>query len=69
MAEPRAPVPDNAREEAVRGSVSGAIDSLLGACVERKLGDSASEASYVSQLKNRYPDSAEARAIPPGACE
>jgi type IV pilus assembly protein PilF len=47
-----------------------APDALyLGMCVERKLGDSASEASYVSQLKNRYPDSAEARAIPPGACE
>ena len=34
MVEPQAPVPDNAREEALRGSVSGAIDSLLGACVE-----------------------------------
>ena len=41
----------------------------LGMCVERKLGDRASETSYVSQLRNRFPDSAEARAIPPGACE
>ena len=42
---------------------------FLGMCIERKLGDRPSEASYVSQLRNRYPDSAEARAIPPGACE
>ena len=41
----------------------------LGMCIERKLGDRPSEASYVSQLRNRYPDSAEARAIPPGTCE
>jgi type IV pilus assembly protein PilF len=41
----------------------------LGMCIERKLGDRPSEASYVSQLRNRYPDSAEAKAIPPGACE
>ena len=41
----------------------------LGMCIERKLGDGPSEASYVSQLRNRYPDSAEAKAIPPGACE
>jgi len=41
----------------------------LGMCIERKLGDRSSEASYVSQLRNRYPESAEAKAIPPGACE
>lgn len=41
----------------------------LGMCIERKLGDRPSETSYVSQLKNRFPDSAEARAIPPGTCE
>lgn len=41
----------------------------LGMCIERKLGDRATEASYVSQLRNRYPESAEARAIPPGKCE
>jgi len=47
-----------------------APDALyLGMCVERKLGDRASEDSYVSQLKNRYPESAEAKAIPPGSCE
>lgn len=41
----------------------------LGMCIERSLGDRAAEASYVSQLRNRYPDSPEARAIPPGKCE
>ena len=30
-------------------------------CIERKLGDRSSEASYVSQLRNRYPESAEAQ--------
>jgi type IV pilus assembly protein PilF len=41
----------------------------LGMCIERKLGDRSSEASYLSQLRNRFPESAEARAVPPGACE
>ncbi len=41
----------------------------LGMCVERKMGDKQSEASYVSQLHNRYPDSAETKAIPAGVCE
>jgi type IV pilus assembly protein PilF len=41
----------------------------LGACIERKLGDRSAEASYISQLRNRYPDSAEARSIVMGGCE
>ncbi len=41
----------------------------LGMCVERKMGDRASESSYISQLRNRFPDSAEAKAIPSGVCE
>ncbi len=41
----------------------------LGMCVERKLGDKQAELSYVSQLRNRYPDSAEVKALGPGACE
>ena len=41
----------------------------LGMCIERKLGDRSSEASYLSQLRNRFPESAEAKAVPPGACE
>ena len=41
----------------------------LGMCIERKLGDASSEQSYVAQLRNRYPDSPEARAIPSGTCQ
>ena len=41
----------------------------LGVCLERKLNDRQAEMSYTSQLRNRYPDSAEARAVPSGACE
>jgi type IV pilus assembly protein PilF len=42
---------------------------FLGLCIERKLGDRAAEQSYVTQLRNRYPDSAETRAIGTAACE
>jgi type IV pilus assembly protein PilF len=42
---------------------------FLGMCIERKLGDRSAEQSYVTQLRNRYPDSAEARAIATSACE
>lgn len=41
----------------------------LGMCVERRLGDAQAELSYVTQLRNRYPNSAETRAIATGACE
>ncbi len=41
----------------------------LGVCLERKLNDRQAEMSYTSQLRNRYPDSAEARAVPSGVCE
>jgi type IV pilus assembly protein PilF len=41
----------------------------LGMCVERKLGDRQAETSYTAQLRNRYPDSAEARALATGNCE
>jgi len=42
----------------------------LGMCVERKLRDSQAELSYVSQLRNRYPDAVETKAIrPDGGCE
>jgi type IV pilus assembly protein PilF len=40
----------------------------LGVCVERKLGDRQAELSYTSQLKNRYPDSAETKQVVE-ACE
>ena len=41
----------------------------LGMCVERKLGDRQAETSYVVQLKNRYPDADETKAIATGTCE
>ena len=41
----------------------------LGMCVERKLGDKQAELSYVSQLRNRYPDSAETKGLATGTCE
>jgi Tfp pilus assembly protein PilF len=41
----------------------------LGMCIERKQGDRQAELSYSSQLRNRYPDSAEAKALPGGTCE
>jgi len=42
---------------------------FLGMCIERKLGDRGAEQSYVTQLRNRYPDSAETRAIATTTCE
>jgi type IV pilus assembly protein PilF len=41
----------------------------LGLCVERKLGDSQAELSYVSQLKNRYPDAPETKGLATETCE
>ena len=41
----------------------------LGMCVERKAGDRAAETLYIAQLRNRYPDSAEAKAVTAGLCE
>ena len=41
----------------------------LGACIERRQGDREAERSYESQLRNRWPDSAEAKAIASGGCE
>ena len=41
----------------------------LGMCIERKSADRTAEMSYVAQLRNRYPDSAEAKSITTGSCE
>jgi len=41
----------------------------LGMCVERKLGDRQAELSYISQLKNRYPDAPETKGIATDTCE
>lgn len=42
---------------------------FLGLCIERKQGDREAERSYESQLRNRWPDSPEAKAIGSGACQ
>ena len=55
---------------ASRSSPAPAPEALyLGMCVERKANDRAAETLYVVQLRNRYPDSAEAKAITTGLCE
>jgi type IV pilus assembly protein PilF len=41
----------------------------LGMCIERKQGDKQAEVSYQTQLRNRYPDSPEAKAIATQGCE
>ena len=41
----------------------------LGVCIERKLGDRQAELSYTSQLRNRFPDSRETKALTTEACE
>ena len=42
---------------------------LLGVCVERKLGDRQAELSYVSQLRNRYPEAPETKNLATEKCE
>jgi type IV pilus assembly protein PilF len=42
---------------------------FLGLCIERKQGDREAERSYESQLRNRWPDSPEAKAIGSATCE
>jgi len=41
----------------------------LGVCVERRLGDRQAELSYISQLRNRYPDAPETTTIMTESCE
>jgi type IV pilus assembly protein PilF len=41
----------------------------LGMCIERKSGDRTAEMSYIAQLRNRYPDTAEAKSVTTGTCE
>ena len=41
----------------------------LGMCIERKLGDRQAELSYISQLRNRYPNAPETQAIATEKCE
>ena len=41
----------------------------LGMCIERKLGDQQAELSYVSQMRNRFPDATETKAITTEGCQ
>jgi type IV pilus assembly protein PilF len=54
---------------AVQQPAPTAAALYLGMCIERKIGDRQIELSYVSQLRNRYPESAETKAIATGNCE
>jgi len=42
---------------------------LIGACVEKKLGDRVAELSYSQQLRNRYPESKEFKDLQAGWCQ
>jgi len=42
---------------------------FLGMCIERKANDRSAETTYITQLRNRYPDSAEAKSVTTGLCE
>ena len=65
------------RYEVARGWIKGLMLTtnpppeglLLGMCVERKLGDRQAELSYVSQLRNRYPNAPETQGIATEKCE
>jgi type IV pilus assembly protein PilF len=53
----------------VMQTTNPAPESLyLGMCVERKLGDQQAELSYISQMRNRYPDAPETKAINTEGC-
>jgi len=41
----------------------------LGMCIDRRGGDKVGEASYAAQLRSRFPDSAETKAIATGSCQ
>lgn len=62
---------DDARRwlKSSRQPVPSAESLYLGLCIERRLGDAKAENSYTVQLRNRYPDSAEVKALGPGSCE
>ncbi|MEO8536032.1 MAG: type IV pilus biogenesis/stability protein PilW [Betaproteobacteria bacterium] len=55
---------------AVMQQASPSAEALyLGMCIERRQNDREAERSYESQLRNRWPDSPESKAIASGACE
>ena len=57
----------------MRGVIAGGAPSpealLMGVCIERKLGNQPDEASYIFQLRQRFPNSNEARLIDSGGCQ
>jgi len=55
--------------KSMRQAILPPVALYLGMCVERRLGDRQAETSYVTQLKNRYPDADETKAIATGTCE
>ena len=62
--------PREGRWRVMRQASPSAQALYLGLCIERKQGDREAERSYESQLKNRWPESAETKAAAAGgACE
>jgi type IV pilus assembly protein PilF len=55
--------------KSMRQAILPPVALYLGMCVERRLGDRQAEVSYMTQLKNRYPDADESRKIATGYCE
>jgi type IV pilus assembly protein PilF len=57
----------------MRGVMASAAPSpeglLLGVCIERKLGNQPDEASYVFQLRQRFPNAKEVKLIDSGGCQ
>lgn len=56
------------RMRAVMQTAPSAESLMLGACIERKLGNKTEESSYVFQLRQRYPNAREAKLIDAGGC-
>jgi len=59
----------NHLRSAMQTPVATAPALFLGVCIERKLGDRQSELSFMQQLYNHYPDSAESKKLRSGVCE
>ena len=41
---------------------------MLGACIERRLGNKSDESSYIAQLRQRFPNAREAKLVDNGGC-
>ena len=57
----------------MRGIMASTVPSpeglLLAVCIERKLGNKPDEASYIFQLRQRYPNAKEVKLIDSGGCQ